>query len=151
MPEADEIFSDWYCYARDYLGLKPKDPLLPKTLVKANPEKLTFEAQGLSREHWSNAQPVREAFKAAFEAAGVAYYNPHLFRKTVRKWALKNCSQYEYKAVSQKLGHDHAMTTYNCYGNLSEDEQLDAISLFTMCIHWLHYAHGKRLRHAYSD
>lgn len=37
-------------------------------------------------------------------------------------------TSYEYKALSQNLGHDHAMTTYNSYGNLTEAEQVEAIS-----------------------
>jgi len=40
---------------------------------------------------------------------------------------LKTCSRCEYKAIRQNLGHDHAMTTYNSYGNLTEDEQLEAV------------------------
>ena len=56
------------------------------------------------------------------------YCNPHLFRKTVCKWGLKNLNQYEYKALSQNLGHEHAMTTYNSYAKLTEDEQIEAVS-----------------------
>jgi integrase len=89
---------------------------------------MCFEVQGLSREHWANAGPVRELFKAAFKAVGLPYYNPHLFRKTICKWGLKNLNPYEYKALSQNLGHEHAMTTYNSYARLTEDEQLEAIA-----------------------
>ena len=128
MPCAEDIALDWLKHAHEVLHLKVNDPLFPKTLVVASAETMAFEAQGLSREHWANAQPVREIFKRAFQAVGLPYYHPHLFRKTICKWALKNCSQYEYKALSQNLGHDHAMTTYNSYGNLTEDEQLEAIS-----------------------
>lgn len=128
MPCAEDIALDWLKHAHEVLHLKANDPLFPKTLVVASAETMAFEAQGLSREHWANAQPVREIFKRAFQAVGLPYYHPHLFRKTICKWALKNCSQYEYKALSQNLGHDHAMTTYNSYGNLTEDEQLEAIS-----------------------
>ena len=59
---------------------------------------------------------------------GLPYYNPHLFRKTIGKWALKNLNQYESKALSQNFGHENAMTTYNSYSPLSESEQIDAIS-----------------------
>ena len=47
--------------------------------------------------------------------------------KTVVKWAQQNCSQLEFKAISQNLGHEHAMTTYNAYGDLSVDEQFRVI------------------------
>ncbi len=130
MPLAEEIVVDWFKYADEVLKLKPNDPLFPKTLVKPSAETMTFEVQGLSREHWANAGPVRELFKAAFKAVGLPYYNPHLFRKTICKWGLKNLSQYEFKALSQNLGHEHAMTTYNSYAKLTEDEQLEAVSSF---------------------
>lgn len=127
MPEAEEIVLDWLRHAVDVLRLKPDHPLFPKTLVENDPETMAFKANGLSREHWANAQPVRDVFKAAFERVGLPYYNPHLFRKTVVKWAQQNCSQLEFKAISQNIGHDHAMTTYNAYGELSVDEQFRAI------------------------
>lgn len=127
MPEAEEIVLDWFNHAQHVLGLKPNDPLFPKTLVENDPATMSFQAKGLSREHWANAQPVREVFKAAFDRVGLPYYHPHLFRKTVVKWALENCSQKEFKAISQNLGHEHAMTTYNAYGELSVDEQFRTI------------------------
>ncbi len=127
MPLAEKIVLDWYAYARERLNLTSEDPLFPKTLVENDPETMMFRAGGLSREHWSNAQPVREIFKAAFERVGLPYYNPHLFRKTVVKWAQQHCSQREFKAISQNLGHDHAMTTYNAYGAMSVDEQFRVI------------------------
>jgi len=51
-----------------------------------------------------------------------------LVRKTICKGELKNLTQYEYKALSQNLGHEHAINTYNSYCALTEDEQLEAIS-----------------------
>lgn len=128
IPLAEEIVLEWLKYADTVLNFKPNDPLFPKTLVMPNPESMMFEVQGLSREHWANAGSVRDVFQGAFHAVGLPYYNPHLFRKTICKWALKNCTQYEYKAISQNIGHDHAMTTHNSYSNLTEDEQLEAVS-----------------------
>jgi integrase len=128
MPCAEDIVIEWLIYADEVLQLEPNDPLFPKTLVVPNPETMSFENQGLSNDHWANAQPVRDIFKDAFHAVGVTYFNPHLIRKTICKWALKNCSQYQYKALSQNIGHDNAMTTYNAYSNLTEDEQLDAVT-----------------------
>lgn len=128
MPEAEEIVLDWLKYAQDVLGLKSNEPLFPKTLVENDASTMAFRANGLSREHWANAQPVREVFKVAFQRVGQPYYHPHLFRKTVVKWAQQNCSQLEFKALSQNLGHEHAMTTYNAYGDLSVDEQFQVIA-----------------------
>ena len=109
------------------LGLKPHEPLFPKTLVENDASTMAFRANGLSKDHGANAQPVREIFKAAFQRVGLPYYNTHLFRKTVVKWAQQNCSQLELKAISHNLGHEHAMTTYNAYGDLSVDEQFRVI------------------------
>ena len=128
MPLAQGIVLEWLEYVDEVLKFKPNDPLFPKTLVKPNAESMTFEVQGLSREHWANAGPVRELFKAAFKAVSLPYYNPHLFRKTICRWGLEHCTHKQYKALSQNLGHEHVMTTYNSYAKLTEDEQLKAVS-----------------------
>ncbi len=127
MPDAEDIVLDWLAFVSGPLEMAPNDPLFPKTRVSVNPATLSFEAQGLDQEHWANAAPVRDIFRDAFQAVNLPYYNPHLIRKTICKWALKNCSQREFKAISQNIGHDHAMTTYNSYGQLSLDEQLEVI------------------------
>jgi integrase/recombinase XerD len=128
MPLAEDIVLEWLKYADEVLKFKPNDPLFPKTMIKPNAKTMAFEVQGLSREHWANAGPVRELFKVAFRAVGLPYYNPHLFRKTICKWGLEHCTHKQYKALSQNLGHEHAMTTYNSYAKLTEDEQLKAVS-----------------------
>lgn len=126
MPFAEDIVVEWIEYL-DALGFTGEDPIFPKTLVEADPDKMAFQANGLSREHWATTQPVRDIFKQAFQAVGLPYYHPHLFRKTIVKWGLKNLNQYQFKALSQNIGHDHAMTTYNCYGGIPVDEQLEVI------------------------
>lgn len=128
MPLAEEIVLEWLIYAKDDLGLKDNDPLFPKTLVVADSQTMAFTVKGLSRERWATAQPIQDIFKKAFKAVGLPYYNPHLFRNTISKWGLNNLNQYEFKALSQNIGHEHAMTTYNSYAKLSESEQIDAVS-----------------------
>ena len=115
---AEEIVLDWLAYSRDVLGTKPGDPLFPKQRITNNPEKLQFEACGLSTEHWANATPVRQIFHEAFIAVGLPKCQPHTIRSTIAIWALENCSQLQFKAISQSMGHEHAMTTYNSYGTL---------------------------------
>jgi integrase len=127
MPLAENIVMEWLAHVDTDLNLAPDDPLFPKTLVTSSAETMAFQAQGLSREHWANAQPVREICKQAFQRVEAAYYNPHLFRNAICKWGLKNLTPYEYKALSQNLGHEHAMTTYNSYAKLTESEQIEAI------------------------
>jgi integrase len=46
-------------------------------------DKIRFAAAGLDRKHWSSASPIRQIFKEAFTAAGLPYFNPHSFRKTL--------------------------------------------------------------------
>lgn len=127
IPNAEAIFIDWYAYARDVLGFGHNDPLFPQTLVISSAKTLTFEVKGLSRDPWASAAPIREIFKKAFAAVGLPYFNPHLLRNTIVQWAEKNCTPYEFKAISQNLGHEHAMTTYNSYGKLPARAQIEAI------------------------
>ena len=119
---AEEIVLNWITYSRNVLGLNGEAPLFPKQRVANNPKTLQFEACGLSMEHWANATPVREIFHKAFIAAGLPKCQPHTIRNTIAIWALENCSQLQFKAISQSLGHEHAMTTYNTYGNLTHHD-----------------------------
>lgn len=126
-PLWEEITLAWLDYAEQELGFGPDDPLFPKQAVVANPETLCFEVRGLSREHWADAAPVRGIFKAGFVAAGLPYYNPHSFRKMLAIWALEHCSQLEFKAISQNIGHENAITTYNSYGMLNDYKRRNVI------------------------
>jgi integrase/recombinase XerD len=66
-----------------------------------------FEAAGLDRNGWSNATPIRAIFKDAFTAAGLPYFNPHSFRKTLAQFGERVCETPEaFKAWSQNLGHE---------------------------------------------
>lgn len=126
-PLAEEIVIKWFEHCRANLKLKQNDPLFPSSQIVTKPETLKFEVIGLSKEHWVYAQPVRNIFKEAFTNAGLPYYNPHLFRKMIVKWAMKNCNQYEFKAISQNIGHEYCMTTYNVYGKIPNQEQMEII------------------------
>ena len=85
-------------------------------------------AAGLSREFWSDAAPIRKIFKASFERAGLPYYNPHSIRKTLVKLGEHLCSTPEaFKAWSQNLGHEQAMTTFRSYGSVPQSRQAELI------------------------
>ena len=72
-----------------------------------------FQTGGLSRAHWSNATPIRAIFKEAFTSAGLAYANPHSFRKTLAQLGERVCrTPEEFKAWSQNLGHEQVSTTF---------------------------------------
>ena len=122
------IFLDWVQYLKADQLFGNDDPLFPKTKMALD-ENDCFKADGLSRDFWANATPVRDIFKAAFQAAGLPYYSPHTFRHMIvsemyrRKLSIAQC-----KAWSQNLGHEGAMTTLTSYGTLSVEEQGQLIS-----------------------
>ena len=83
-----------------------------------------FEPVGVKPEHWSNATPIRKVFKDAFEQAGMPYFNPHSFRKTLVQLGQTVCqSPEEFKAWSQNLGHEGVLTTFFSYGEVQESRQ----------------------------
>jgi integrase len=129
-PVGDDIRAivvDWVQYLRRDKLWGLDDPLFPATLVTVG-ESLRFEATGLDRKHWSNAGPIRTLFKEAFAAAGLPYFNPHSFRKTLALLAGELCQTAEqYKAWSQNLGHEHVLTTFTSYGDVSSYRQAEII------------------------
>jgi integrase/recombinase XerD len=87
-----------------------------------------FQASGLDRKHWSSAGPIRAIFKGAFAAAGLPYFNPHSFRKTLARLGGQKCrSPEEYKAWSQNLGHESVLTTFSSYGDVAQHRQAQII------------------------
>lgn len=91
--------------------------------VKPNASRV-FEPVGLSREHWSSASPIRGIFKDAFKRAGLPYFNPHSFRKTLVRLAQTTCRDAEeFKAWSQNLGHSGVLTTFYSYGEVQLSRQ----------------------------
>jgi hypothetical protein len=87
-----------------------------------------FVASGLRRECWADAAPIRTIFKAAFEAAGMIYFNPHSFRNTLVRLGMEVCkTPEEFKAWSQNLGHDGVLTTFKSYGDIPVHRQRDLI------------------------
>jgi hypothetical protein len=85
-------------------------------------------ADGLERRQWSSAGPIRQVFKEAFAAAGLPDFNPHSFGKTLALLEGRICKTLEeYKAWSQKLGHEHVLTTFTSYGDVSSQRQAEII------------------------
>jgi hypothetical protein len=85
-----------------------------------------FEATGLRREHWQTASPIRSIFKTAFASAGLPYFNPHSFRKTLVALGHVLCkTPEELKAWSQNLGHDDVLTTLCSYGPVQVHRQTE--------------------------
>ena len=127
-PVGDDIRNivvEWVSYLREVLLFGNNDPLFPKTKIVRNAE-LTFESSGLTCEHWANAAPIRTIFKEAFQAAGLQYFNPHSFRKTLVHLGEKICQTPEdFKSWSQNLGHEAVMTTFYSYGEVQPQRQAE--------------------------
>jgi integrase len=103
------------------VSIAPADPKRPHPRARA----VRLKANGLARRHWSNAGPIRKIFKEAFARAGLPYFNPHSFRKTLAQLGQKTCGSIE--AMSQNLGHEELMTTFASYGSLSRSQQAEII------------------------
>lgn len=131
-PVGDEIkgiVRDWVMFLKEELLFGLDDPLFPKTDVRQGAARV-FEPVGVMPEHWSNATPIRKVFKDAFERAGLPYFNPHSFRKTLVQLGETACqTPEEFKAWSQNLGHEGVLTTFFSYGEVQESRQSEIFSL----------------------
>ncbi len=125
--EVRQIFVEWVEYLRREKLWGLEDPLFPATRVIIGNER-QFEAAGLDRKHWSNATPIRAIFKQAFTRAGLVYFNPHSFRKTIALLGERLCrTPEEFKAWSQNLGHEKVLTTFASYGQVATARQAEII------------------------
>ncbi len=125
--EIRQIVEDWVNHLRENLFWGNDDPLFSMTKIVLG-SKRQFEAQGLKRQHWSNANSIRSIFKEAFTVAGLPYFNPHSFRNTLVALGEKICrSPEEFKAWSQNLGHEQVLTTFCSYGEVPEKRQSEII------------------------
>jgi integrase len=116
-----QVVVSWIDYLRQEKLWSLDDPLFPATKIVLGNHR-QFQVSGLDRKHWSSAGPIREIFKDAFVAAGLPYFNPHSFRKTLAQLGEKLCRTPEqFKAWSQNLGHDTS------YGNVAHERQREII------------------------
>ena len=129
-PVGDDVrsmVSDWVRELTDEHHFGPDEPLFPATRMGLDDNGL-FIAMGLARVPWSNAGPIRAVFKAAFETAGLPYFNPHSLRKTLTALGLTCCrSPEDFKAWSQNLGHEGVLTTFSSYGEVPVTRQAEII------------------------
>jgi integrase/recombinase XerD len=122
-----QIVAEWVGYLRTARGWGGEDPLFPATRLELD-QTGSFRAAGIDRKAWSTASPIRAIFKQAFESAGLPYFNPHSFRRTLVQLGEKIChSPEEFKAWSQNLGHEGVLTTFCSYGSVSPRRQGDII------------------------
>jgi integrase len=103
------------------------DPLFPATLIKQDADR-KFQAAGISRKQWRNADAARKIFREAFEAIGLRGFNPHSFRHALALFGEQHCrSPEEFKAWSQNLGHENVLTTLCSYGTVPPHRQAEII------------------------
>jgi hypothetical protein len=121
------IVRGWVTFLTSDKGFSYDDPVFPKTIVGCGADH-NFSAQGISREHWANATPVRKIFRAAFARVGLPYANPHSVRNTLTQLAYAlQLTPEQFKAWSQNMGHDMPLTTLNSYGHVSAERQAEII------------------------
>jgi integrase len=121
------LVEEWVSYLRDEKLYGNDDPIFPKTQVSVGSSH-QFEATGLTKEHWKTTTPIRKIFQEAFTGAGLEYFNPHSFRKTIAQLGEKLCKNpEEFKAWSQNLGHEQVLTTFTSYGEVAYQRQGEII------------------------
>jgi integrase len=126
--EIETIVTDWISFLKDERMFGPDDPLFPATKVELCKDAL-FTPAGLDRRGWRNATAIRRIFRQAFEEAGLPYFHPHSFRKTLGALGEKRCkTPEEFKAWSQNLAHENVLTTFTSYGMVTQDRQADILN-----------------------
>ena len=117
------IVAAWISYLRTQKLMGHDDPLFPATRTGVGKNQ-QLEPQGLVSTHWSDGEPIRRIFQDAFRGAGLPYFKPHAFRKTLAMLGEQLCSTPEqFKAWSQNFGHDEVLTTFVNYGEVSSWRQ----------------------------
>lgn len=126
--DIEAIVVDWIAFLKNEKLFGPDDPLFPATRIAVGADG-RFGSAGLERKHWKNADAIRRIFRTSFEAAGLPYFNPHSFRKTLALLSKKVCPNPEaFKAWSQNLGHEHVLTTFTSYGSVSSHRQAEILA-----------------------
>jgi integrase len=125
-PVGDEIVAiveEWVSFLKEEKLFGMDDPLFPRTL-QGHDENMNFTPIGLEPEHWKTGQPVRKILDWAFTRAGLDYFNPHSFRRTIGSLGQRMCENpEEMKAWSQSMGHESVLTTFLSYGHVDPDRQ----------------------------
>ena len=125
--DLEDIVISWVAYLREEKLFGNDDPLFPRTKRVVGSD-LKLVSQGMEPLPWSSAGQIREIFKAAFQHAGISYFNPHSFRDTLVILGEQICKTPEqFKAWSQNLGHESPLTTFTSYGKVSLHRQGELI------------------------
>jgi integrase/recombinase XerD len=102
-------------------------PLFPAARATIGQDR-QFGVAVLEPRHWSSSTPITVIFRRAFEGAGLSYFNPHSFRRTLALLGQQRCkTPEEFKAWSQNLGHEQVLTTFASYGEIAPSRQAEII------------------------
>lgn len=130
MPVSDlamRIALDWHAEMTADPHRGAHDPLFPATEVAIGAGG-AFMPTGLGARSWTGSGPVREAFRSAFKAAGLRYFNPHSIRHMLVRHIMSLDLPLEtLKSWSQNLGHKGLLTTLTSYGQVPLDRQAELI------------------------
>ena len=121
-----QIVSDWVNYLRQEKLWGLDDPLFPATKIVVGASR-HFEVSGLDRKHWGSAGPIRKIFMDAFTSAGLPYFNPHSFRKTLAQLGEKLCRTPEQFKAGARTSATRVLTTFSSYGEVAAERQRDII------------------------
>ncbi len=115
--------ADYLAYLKTEQSFTTNDYLFTSSAL-GHDENDQFCRVGITKERWVKTQPMRDIFRAAFNAVDLPYFNPHSFRKPLMALAYEmELSGEELKAWSQNLGHEKLDTSVNNYGPVSLDRQ----------------------------
>lgn len=123
--DIDAIVGEWIVFLTREPMFGPDDPLFPATEIGLDKDGL-FAPIGLKRTHWKTANAIRDIFRRTFEAAGLPYFHPHSFRKTLAQLgtAMTTTTE-EWAAWSQNLGHEDVKTTFQSYAKAPSHRQAE--------------------------
>ncbi len=125
------LVKEWIEYLVTEKLFGPNDPAFPPSERGLGKDGL-FTNTGFRRTHWKNADGIRKAFKASFEACGLPCFHPHSVRHTLGALGDVVCKTgEEVKAWSQNLGHESVSTTYNSYAKVGAHRQSDLLRSFS--------------------
>jgi len=113
-----DYVTEWYSYLKKELLFDNKNPLFPATKIElASETQHAFVSNGVSKEFWSDAGPMRKIFRTRAKQMGVKYYQPHKFRHfAIREASNRASTPEQLKAISQNVGHERLSTTFFSYG-----------------------------------
>lgn len=118
------MFFDYIDHVRDNLGWSDDHPLFPRARQGD-----AFGVEGLGDVGWETPGPVWTIFKRAFAVAGLPYFTPHSFRRTLTQAVLKAAPDPEMiKILSQNLGHEAVLVTLTSYGSVPRQRQAERIT-----------------------